>query len=169
MLNFFLKTNKPFLYNKKIIFCFTGSDVFVSKKGNKFFDFFKKTNKFNKYNLIFCVSIFLLFFFKNTILLKKFYYLFIKYNSFKKHKFLLRSFFYFFKKFFYFFKKKHIDSAYLLKVKGRISSKGSAKKKKIQTTRGSFYLNNYKKVFFDKKPSSNKQGCVNLSLVFKIN
>ncbi len=163
---FFKKTNlilfKPttFLLKKKI---------FKLNSGLIFFNFFKKNKKNQKYNLTLFLCFLYLFLYKNTILLKRFYYYYIKYNSFKKQKPIIMSFFYFLKKFYFFFLKNKVVLSYLILFKGKIASKGSAKKKKIKKNQGSFYVCNLKKQFFDYKPSSNKQGCVNFKLIFKLN
>ena len=142
--------------------------VFLKKKKNIVFGFFKKIKKINKYLTLALSSVFLIFLYKNTIQFKKFFYFFIKYNSYKKHKALINFIFFLFNRIHghFFFKKKN---SFLIQLKGRVSSKGSSKKRKVSLTKGSFYKNFKKCFFIDHKPSSGKQGCVNLKLILKIN
>lgn len=161
MLNFFFQ-NKKKNFDKRLFFF--KNKLFGLKKLKPLL-FLKK--KKTKIGLFLQISIFFIFFYKNTIFLKRFFYFFIKYNSFKRHKNLISLFYFFLKNLFYAFNLGG-GAASCVQFKGRISSRGSSKKKKITKTFGSFYDNRKKSLFLDQKPSSGKQGCVNLRLIFKL-
>lgn len=129
---------------------------------------FSVVNNKNKYTQTVNLSLLNLFLFGNSILFKKVYYFFIKYNSFSKQKKFIFSIFGSLKMHFSYFKKKEKEFSFIFSFKGKLGVKGSSKKKKLKYCRGSFFSKN-KKFFIDYKPSSSSQGCVNSKLVFKIN